>query len=86
MPGGLSSGGVLGLLKTPWMGLVVIALFVGGDHATISNKLDGKADTVAVVLLKHELREQSVKLDTVIARQQRVLCYLVHNAGPECAK
>ena len=66
--------------------MVVIALFVGGDRATVESKLNGKADTVSVMLLKHELKEQGVKMDTVIVRQQRVLCYLVKNQGPECAK
>jgi len=88
MPGGVSAGGVIGLLKTPWIGVVVLAFFVGTDHATTSNRLDilAHTDTVTVQTIHRDLRDIIINQDSLSAREHRHFCYLSHNIGSECAR
>ena len=86
MPNGLSVSTLFGLVKNPWMGVVALAFLLGWDRSSLESKVDSKADTVAVLLVRHDFHELTTKVDTVMARQQRILCYLIQNRGPECMK
>lgn len=90
MPGGLSAWTFLGSAKGigPWIAILALAFYVGSDHATIVSRQDAlaHADTVNMVNVRGDLWRIQKQVDTIAVRQQREMCYIIHNVGPECAK
>lgn len=90
MPGGLTLASVAGLFKGwgPWVGVAVLAFYVGGDRTAIDKRMDSLAhdDTVNMTVIHGALRELKVGQDSLAAGQRQLTCYVLNNRSPGCAR